>query len=526
MKPDHSKLHSNDKTRIPINRVQVQPVRDGSVVGRRTAGRRISFRFTIDLGLPKHRRILFFFLIGLSISGTSLILGGYTAYAYTESSEFCGTVCHTMAPQYARYNRSEHASVECVACHVGSGFDYYLKSKVAGLRQVYAILTDTYSRPIKSPVHDLRPARETCEECHTPASFKDNVVKKIIHYDNDAQSTLIQSTLILKMGGWEESTGLSRGIHWHISNPVYYLAADEQRQVMLWVGVEQADGILKEFFSRDLLLMSNTSVVEEARLSGKIRKMDCIDCHNRSAHDIPAPEVLVDDAIESGLISTRLPFVRAQAVTLLKEKYTSYELAINAIDGLAEYYRTSLQEGYESQKQEVEAAIGQLKLIYANTNFPAMNLDWESNPNNENHTYSLGCFRCHDDKHVSVDSRGTSTGLISASCNLCHTVPIVGRGDDLLVEAPVIVGAAPASHSSFRWTITHQAISENEKQDCYQCHGQGFCNNGICHNLSHPPNMLFSHAEEYRRQGEQVCYICHQDIHCSRCHPAGVVENP
>ena len=488
--------------------------------------RKSRLQFTVDLRLSKHRRILFFLLVSLAFLGITISLGAYKVYAYTESSEFCGTVCHTMAPQYTRYGRSEHANVECVECHVGSGFDFYVKSKIAGMRQLYAIVTNTYSRPIKSPVHDLRPARETCEECHTPASFKDNVVKKIVHYENDEDSTPIMSTLILKMGGWQELTGSSHGIHWHITNPVYYLPADEQRQVILWVGVGQEDGTLKEYYSRDLLLMANTSTVDEARANGEIRKMDCIDCHNRSAHDIPPPEVLIDEAIHTGLIDTQIPFIRSKALNLLKSNYTSVQEAFNSIDHLASDYQTNMPDAYKSHHQELASTILELKRIYSDTNFPEMNLNWESNPNNENHSYSLGCFRCHDDKHVSVDTSGENTDLISASCNLCHTVPIVGRGDDLLVEAPVIVGSVPETHSSFRWTIAHQGITDAEKQDCYQCHGQGFCNNGICHNLNHPPDMLFSHAEEYRQQGGQVCYICHQDINCSRCHPAGIVDNP
>jgi hypothetical protein len=156
-----------------------------------------------------------------------------------------------------------------------------------------------------------------------------------------------------------------------------------------------------------------------------------------------------------------------------------------------------------------------------------MNLNWETNPDNEKHTPSLGCFRCHDDNHVSVDTQGNEVGLISVECNLCHTVPIVGREGDLVVEAPVIVGKAPPSHEDFRWTIEHRNITDADKQDCYVCHGQGFCNNGACHNLSHPKDMLYKHAEIFRNlDSEQVCYACHQDITCIKCHAGGVVNNP
>jgi len=261
--------------------------------------KRAKFRWikiTIDLNRPDHRRKLLLVLASLSVASFAVVLSAYQGYVYSESSAFCGTTCHTMDPQYNRYQHSSHANVECVDCHVGSGFEYYVKSKVEGLRQLYTLATNTYSRPIKSPVHNLRPAREICEACHTPTTFQDNIIKTITHYDNDQASTPVVSTLILKMGGWHAATGISRGIHWHITNPVYYLAADDQRQIILWVGVEQSDGCLREYFARDVILRNKTALVEEARHKGEIREMDCIDCHNRTAHEIPPPERLVDEA--------------------------------------------------------------------------------------------------------------------------------------------------------------------------------------------------------------------------------------
>lgn len=480
----------------------------------------------IDLNRPKHRLYLLLSVFGVTILGTVLLIGGYKGYAYTESAEFCGTTCHPMAPQFERYGRSPHANVACVDCHVGPGMPHFIQSKIDGLSQVRALMTNSFERPINSPVKNLRPARETCENCHTPTSFKDNIIKTINHYDNDQANTLIESTLILKMGGWQESTGMSQGIHWHIVNPVYYIAADDERQVIMWVGVEQPDGTLKEFFTRDMLLTTPDKFVEEARQRGEVREMDCIDCHNRTAHGIPTPEEMVDDAIRDGLISRDIPYIRARAVAVLKTKYASDVEAFRAIDGVLDDYQTSWPDVMVKQHSDVVQAIEQLKQIYTITNFPQMDLNWETYPDNESHTPTLGCFRCHDGKHINVDKSGNAIGAISSSCNLCHTVPIIGRGENLLVEAPVIVGAAPASHSDFSWTIEHRNISEADRQECYLCHGQGFCNNGICHNLSHPPDMLYSHAEVYREQGEQSCYACHQNIHCSRCHTDGVVVNP
>ncbi|NIV28880.1 MAG: hypothetical protein GWN58_05015, partial [Anaerolineae bacterium] len=200
--------------------------------------------------------------------------------------------------------------------------------------------------------------------------------------------------------------------------------------------------------------------------------------------------------------------------------------AYEALDGLMDYYQVGFPDVYENQRHELRVAINVLKELYGETNFPAMKLNWQTNPDNETHSPFLGCFRCHDGKHAMVDPGGNEAEVISVKCNLCHTVPIVGRGNDMLVEAPVIVGAVPESHSDFRYTIEHRTTTEAEREECYQCHGQGFCKNEACHNLAHPPDMLYTHSDEYRRTGDQVCYTCHQDILCSRCHPGGVVANP
>ena len=482
----------------------------------------------LDLSRPAHRwkllgaaGVLLLMLVGIGFAGVQ-------GYGYTESAGFCGTVCHSMDPQWVRYQASPHANVRCADCHIGPGADFFVRSKIDGLRQVVAETLNTYHRPILSPIHNLRPARETCEECHSPTTFKDNIVKIKQHFDNDRSSTPIQTTLILKMGGQEETTGRSKGIHWHISGKVYYIARDAQRQDIAWVGVEQADGSLREYFKRDILPQDQAALVEEARANGELRTMDCIDCHNRTAHYIPSPQEAVDRAIAEGTISRSLPYIRAQAVEVLSAEYASQDDAFAAIDKLIDGYAASgnLLAPSGAARNEALEAVKTIKSIYASTNFPEMRLDWKVNPNNERHTPTLGCFRCHDGNHVLAGTSGDKEQSIAVECNTCHTVPITGRGSEMLFEAPVVVGSAPASHKEYSWTTEHRSITEGEKQQCYQCHGQGFCNNGACHNLSHPADMLYTHAQEYRKTGGQVCYTCHQDMLCIRCHPDGVIKNP
>lgn len=476
---------------------------------------------TVDMSKPAHRWRLLLGVIVLIVVGLAIVAGGVQTYLYTESTGFCGTVCHSMYPQHTRYQFSAHAKVECAQCHVGAGLEPFIQSKLDGTRQLIATIFDNYSRPIKSPVHNLRPARETCETCHSPTTFKDNIAKTIKHYENDQGNTLEQTTLVLKMGGWKSSQGIGKGIHWHVSSEVSYIALDPQRQVIGWVGIRQPDGSLKEYYARDRIGMGQTKFVEEARAKGEVRRMDCIDCHNRAAHYIPYPEQEVDNAITDGLISASLPFVRKKSVELLSSKYDGDAAAFNAIDALADSYKQDAQLPGESIDQLART----LKSLYTQTNFPDMNLDYRTNPNNDRHTPTQGCFRCHDDKHISISPDGKEE-TISVQCNLCHTVPIVGKGTETVVEAPVIIGDPPASHNDFSWTIEHRSTTVDQKQECYQCHGQAFCNNGACHNLSHPADMAFTHAGEAKKVGEEVCFTCHQDITCTRCHPAGVSTLP
>ena len=88
----------------------------------------------------------------------------YRAYQFTDSVAFCGATCHTpMKPEYTAYQDSPHARVPCVGCHVGPGATWYVRSKLSGTYQVYAVFRDVYPRPITTPISDLRPVQQACE---------------------------------------------------------------------------------------------------------------------------------------------------------------------------------------------------------------------------------------------------------------------------------------------------------------------------------------------------------------------------
>ncbi|MFN7918226.1 MAG: NapC/NirT family cytochrome c [Vicinamibacterales bacterium] len=101
----------------------------------------------------------------------------------TYTAQFCGQVCHeVMRPEFTAYQDGPHSRVTCVQCHIGPGASWFARSKVSGMRQVIAVARSSYSRPIASPVQNLRPAREVCEQCHWPEKFHGALVRRVAEY--------------------------------------------------------------------------------------------------------------------------------------------------------------------------------------------------------------------------------------------------------------------------------------------------------------------------------------------------------
>ena len=118
------------------------------------------------------RRNVFLIVLLTSVNFAVFSMFLYRAYHYMESTQCCGQFCHTvMAPEHTAYENSPHSRVACVECHIGSGADWFVNSKISGARQLIAVATATDPTPIQTPVHGLRPARDTCEECHRPGDY-------------------------------------------------------------------------------------------------------------------------------------------------------------------------------------------------------------------------------------------------------------------------------------------------------------------------------------------------------------------
>ena len=369
---------------------------------------------SVDLSNPQERRNV---LILIVIFGAFLLLtalGSYQTYHFTESVTFCGQACHTpMKPEFVTYKHSPHARVSCSECHIGHGAAWYVKSKISGLHQVYATYADTYPRPIKTPISNLRPAQETCEQCHWPQKFVGNLDRTYKHYLADETNSSYTVRMILKVGGGDPTQGPVGGIHWHTStdNKVEYIATDSEHQTIPWVRVTDPQGVVSEY---------KTSEFDGNVQEHMIRTMDCMDCHNRPSHVFKTPNEAIDLALSLGRLDTSIPFVKQETVDLLTQPYTTEN---EALQGIA----TGLHEKY-SDIPQLTATIEEVQRIYSQNFFPEMKADWRAYPDNIGHKDWLGCFRCHDGEHKTTDGKFI---LKSDDCNSCHTILAEGAGDSI-----------------------------------------------------------------------------------------------
>jgi nitrate/TMAO reductase-like tetraheme cytochrome c subunit len=369
----------------------------------------------VDFNRPGTRRTALVFVAATAINALILGVGTYKGVEVMESTEFCGAACHSvMQPEYTTYKRSPHARVKCVECHIGAGADWFVKSKLSGSWQLVSVALDLYPRPIPVPVHNLRPARETCEECHWPNKFVGDRFKVNTHFSEDEANTETKTVLVVKVGG--RQAGRSHGIHWHV-DPDHTLRyrSDEKRQTIYEVEMVARDGTRKAW-------TGPAASTAEGQKATEWRTMDCIDCHNRPSHVYRSPETELDAALLDRRIDPSLPFVRREGLKALQAEYPSHEAARAGIaKAMTEFYAASYPQVAAERKDVVARAGAALGDIWCWNVFPQMKIGWGTYRNHIGHALDMsgevGCFRCHDEEHKSADG-----AAISQDCTTCHSV--------------------------------------------------------------------------------------------------------
>src|SRR5437763_13732586 len=176
----------------------------------------------------------------------------------------------------------------------------------------------------------MRPAAELGEHCHSTGRASDDRLKVIRHYGDDEKSTEKITVLLMRTGSKIHKAHVGRDIQYSGDSP------DPQTISTVIAG-------------------GKTYSVEGAKSGRVTRKMDCMDCHNRSGHDFETPESAVDRAIADGKLDRSRPYTRRDAIAALLGK---------------------------SPVGQQPAAVQQ---IYSTNVYPAMGITWGTYPNNIGH---------------------------------------------------------------------------------------------------------------------------------------------
>lgn len=371
----------------------------------------------LDLNQPAVlRRVLVF----AALTVVNLVIIGAATWKGVEvmdRPQFCGSCHSVMDPEYTAYTRSPHSRVACVQCHIGPGANWFVKSKLSGSWQLISVTLDLYPRPIPTPVQNLRPSRDTCEQCHWPARLVGDRLRVITHHADDEPSTPKKTVLLLHVGS---GAAAGRGIHSHVAPGVRirYLA-DPRRATIQTVEATYPDGRVERFEAKPAEPAGGKPAAPAPRPQDLVwRTMDCVDCHNRPTHQYRSAAFEIDAALEEGRIDRALPFIRREALRAVTAEYASAEAARAGIGAaLAKFYQSAQPAAWEKQRPAVEAAARELGDAWARNVWPKMRIGWGTYPSQLGHQESNGCWRCHDENHATAAGK-----TISQDCDLCHKV--------------------------------------------------------------------------------------------------------
>ncbi len=378
----------------------------------------------LNLRDSKTRNAILIFSVVSIFFIISTVIGSFKAFQYTESVEFCGKLCHkVMNPEYVAYQNSPHAKVKCAECHVGEGADFYVKSKMSGLRQVFKYSLNSYVRPIVTPIENLRPARETCEKCHWPQKFYTNALRHEKYFLSDSANTHWDIILNMKIGANHQSLGLTEGIHWHINKDFQIeYKSNAKRDSIFWVRV-----IDKKSGKETVFTDAGQGVKPEKINEAEMRTMDCMDCHNRPSHEFHSPSRYVNDVLASPNKYAAIPWIKSAAMEALKEPFATTESAMSGIKNkIIKFYKDQYPNLYKIYSSNITNAITAITDAFSMNAFPEMKVTYSVYPRHIGHLESEGCFRCHNDRFKSPSGK-----VISKDCNLCHTIVAQGKVDSM-----------------------------------------------------------------------------------------------
>jgi len=352
------------------------------------------------------RRTAIFFAVMTVVNVIIGTQGTYRAMAHMETPQFCGQSCHVMKPEFTGHLSAPHQSVACASCHIETGATGWVKAKASGTRQLMAVMFNSFPRPIESAMESNRLAAsdETCEQCHAREKVIGPRLRVITKVKDDEANTRTETVLMMLVGG-----GRSGGIHGAHMGPgvkIRYAASDKKRDTIPWIEYRNTENnVMRTYTAGDAKVASLTTF-----------DMQCVDCHNRASHAFALEDRAVDTAMARGELASNLPFIKKMAAEVLNAKYSTDEEAAQKIRaGVAAYYQKNYPAIAAQRSGEIQTAGQALLAVYQRNVFPDLKVGWGTYPNHLGHTDDTGCFRCHDDGHMTSNKKS-----ITNDCGTCH----------------------------------------------------------------------------------------------------------
>ena len=212
-------------------------------------------------------------------------------------------------------------------------------------------------------------------------------------------------------------------------------------------------------------------------------------------------------AMAGGNISPKLPWIKKLALDALVKNYedTTEVHWTKCVCLSKDITLNNYPDVLKHQKAQVTQAIDTIFTIYDRNVFPTMKVNWTTYPNNIGHRNWPGCFRCHNDRHVSQTGK-----VLTSACPVCHTMP--QRGPLLPLGA-----TTPASTEPWHpWPLK----GKHERILCNLCHRAGYrppldCIS--CHKISTSAPMMSMacktcHLKEAEVQPMVNCRSCHGNL--------------
>jgi len=164
---------------------------------------------------------------------------------------------------------------------------------------------------------------------------------------------------------------------------------------------------------------------------------------------------MVNRALAAGTLNRHVPWIKEKSVELLSDDYPDRDAALKAIqEGIMNAYEA--EEAGPITRADLDQAVSVLTGIFSQTHFPRQGVNWKTYPDHIGHRAFPGCFRCHDDEHVS--DAGAS---ISMECAHCHEFVFQAHGED--AYGPVTYETQSFEHPGGMEDVWEDAL-------CTECH--------------------------------------------------------